>query len=743
MSSNVSDVQLNKVINAEHWDPFQVLGYHKVMIRGEERGLIRAFLPEAMKVELITEDAVYEMKRAHKDGLFEHVLDSTERPDYRYRLTNWDNHSWELKDPYIFSPVITDFDMHLFNEGNHYRIYEKLGAHEITHEGEKGVLFAVWAPNAQRVSVIGNFNHWDGRHNQMRSRGSSGIWELFIPGLCTGEIYKYELKSQNGDILEKSDPFSFYCEVRPRTASIVYSLGNYSWNDEEYLKRRDELNQQERPILIYEVHPGSWKRKNGFDYLSYREMANELIGYVKEMGYTHIQLMPVAEHPFDGSWGYQVTGYFAPSSRFGTPDDFCYFVDQCHQHDLGVIVDWVPAHFPTDQFGLARFDGTALYEHEDPRKGLHKDWTTYIFNYGRNEVRNFLISNALFWLDYYHLDGLRVDAVASMLYLDYARKDGEWIPNQYGGNENLEAVSFIKRLNEQVYLEHPGILMIAEESTSWSGVSRPTHSGGLGFGLKWNMGWMNDFLSYMEKEPIHRKYHHNNLTFSMIYAYTENFILVLSHDEVVHGKKSLLSKMPGDDWQKFANLRLAMGFMYSHPGKKLTFMGCELGQWDEWNHDKSLDWHLLQWDPHYKTQSYFKALNKLYRDNPALYEIDFEHTGFEWINCEDKENSVVSFIRHGKKKEDMLVIVANFTPIIRENYRVGVPAHCFWEELLNSDAKEFYGSGVGNLGGKWSDEIGWDNRPYSFNITLPPLAILVFRPKYDQSVADDSPRKVQ
>ena len=619
--------------------------------------------------------------------------------------------------------------MHLLSEGNHYRSYKKLGAHVIEHEGVKGVFFAVWAPNAKRVSIIGDFNRWDGRHNPMRNRGSTGIWELFIPDLSDGEYYKFEIKTQDDIIFEKADPYAFRTEIRPKTSSIVHSIGNYKWNDQKYMKKRAEKDHLNEPIAIYEVHLGSWKKKNGNEFLTYRELADDLLNYVIDMGYTHVELLPISEHPFDGSWGYQVTGYFAPTSRFGTPEDFCYFVDKFHKKGIKVIIDWVPAHFPTDSFALAQFDGTALYEHVDPKKGFHKDWKTLIFNYGRNEVRNFLISNALFWLDIYHIDGLRVDAVASMLYLDYAREEGEWIPNKYGSNENLEALYFIKRLNEQVYLEYPGVFMIAEESTSWTGVSRPTYLGGLGFGLKWNMGWMNDFLEYISKEPIHRKYHHNNLTFSMIYAFTENFILVLSHDEVVHGKQALISKMPGDDWQKFANMRLAIGFMYAHPGKKLIFMGAEFGQWHEWNAEQSLDWNLLEWDSHKRLRGYFIALNKIYKENPALYEIDFTHQGFEWINCNDWTSSIITFIRKGNNPDDVVLVVANFTPVPRYDYRVGVPRHCHWEEILNSDAAEYGGSGVGNIGGFWSDEIEWDYRPYSINLTIPPLGILMFSPK--------------
>jgi 1,4-alpha-glucan branching enzyme len=718
--------EIDKIVNSNHYDPFQILGYHEIEKDNKKYSSIRTFLPEAKNADIVIENKIYNMTKLHNDGFYEYILEKNGKPIYNFKITNWENQVWILNDPYQFNPVLTDYDIHLFKEGNHYKIYEKLGAHLIKHENYNGVLFAVWAPNAKRVSVIGNFNHWDGRHNQMRVRGSSGIWEIFIPDLNEEEVYKYEIKTKDDKILVKSDPYAFKTELRPKTASIVHSINKYIWNDSDYIKNRTNQNNLNNPVLIYEVHLGSWKRNNDNYYLNYRELADDLINYVKEMNYTHIELLPIAEHPFDGSWGYQVTGYFAPTSRHGNPEDFCYFVDKCHQNNLGIIIDWVPAHFPTDSFGLAQFDGTHLYEHKDPRKGFHKEWTTLIFNYSRNEVRNFLISNALFWIQHYHIDGLRVDAVASILYLDYARKDGEWIPNQFGGNENLDAVYFIKKLNEQIYSEFPGVMMIAEESTAWAGVSKPTYLGGLGFGYKWNMGWMNDFLSYMKKEPIHRKYHHNNLTFSMIYAFNENFILVLSHDEVVHGKSSLIGKMPGDNWQKFANLKAALGFMYSHPGKKLIFMGGEFGQWNEWNYNKGLDWNLLDWSEHKQFQYYNKFLNILYKKYKALYEKDYIWNGFEWINCNDSENSIISFLRRGNDQDDLVLSIVNFTPVPRYNYKVGVPILCHWYEILNSDAVEFGGSGVGNMGGFWSENIPWDNQPYSLNLTIPPLAVLMF-----------------
>jgi 1,4-alpha-glucan branching enzyme len=625
--------------------------------------------------------------------------------------------------------MLTNDDLFLFNEGSHYRLYEKLGAHPITVDGIEGTYFAVWAPDAKQISVMGEFNGWDKSSHPLCPKGQSGIWEGFIPGVPKGTIYKYYLVShRRGYRVEKADPFAFYAETPPKTASIAWDL-DYSWGDRAWMENRHAHNALDAPISIYEVHLGSWRRvpEEGNRHLSYRELAPRLAEYLKQLGFTHVEFLPIMEHPFYGSWGYQVTGYFAPTSRYGTPQDFMYLVDYLHQHDIGVILDWVPSHFPNDEHGLGYFDGTHLYEHGDPRQGIHPDWNSFIFNYGRDEVRSFLLSNALFWLDKYHVDGLRVDAVASMLYLDYGRKEGKWIPNKYGGRENLEAIAFLRRFNEAVYQESPDVQTIAEESTAWPMVSRPTYLGGLGFGLKWDMGWMHDTLEYMNKDPIYRKHHHNNLTFRLIYAFFENFVLPLSHDEVVHGKGSLLAKMPGDDWQKFANLRLLLGYMYAQSGKKLLFMGGELGQWREWAHDDSLEWHLLDYPPHSGLKRWVEDLNRFYRGQPALYELDFDQAGFEWIDCNDVEHSVVSLIRKGHSPDNLLVVVCNFTPTTHLNYRIGVPQPGFWKELLNSDAREYGGSSQGNLGGKEAAPIPLHGRPYSLTITLPPLAIVFFK----------------
>ncbi|HWR59092.1 MAG TPA: 1,4-alpha-glucan branching protein GlgB [Thermodesulfovibrionales bacterium] len=628
--------------------------------------------------------------------------------------------------------VLTEFDLHLMGEGSHYKKYEKLGSHVMEIDGVRGVHFAVWAPNAKKVSVIGDFNNWNAGTHPMYSLGQSGIWEIFVPGIGEGSRYKFEIRSKlNKHIAQKADPFAFYFELRPKSASVVYDIDGYQWDDGDWMERRPGINWLEAPIAIYEVHLGSWMRmpEEGDRWLTYSELGDKLIPYVKDLGYTHIELLPITEHPLDASWGYQTLGYFAPTSRFGEPKDFMRFVDRCHQEGIGVLLDWVPAHFPADGHGLGFFDGTCLYEHEDSRKGFHPDWGTMIFNYGRNEVRNFLISNALFWFERYHLDGLRVDAVASMLYLDYSRRQGEWIPNIFGGRENLEAIDLIKKFNEVSHQYHPGILTVAEESTAWPNVSRPTYLGGLGFSMKWNMGWMNDTLVYFSKDPVYRKYHHNNLTFSLLYAFTENFVLPLSHDEVVHGKRSLLDKMPGDMWQKFANLRTLYGLMYGHPGKKLLFMGSEFGQWDEWNSEKSLDWHLLKFEPHEGLQRFVRDLNSIYRSEPSLYEIDFDYKGFEWIDFHDVEGGVISFLRRAKDYDDFTLFIFNFTPVPRTNYRIGVPVSGLYIERLNSDSGYYWGSNMGNAGGVYAEDIPFQHHAHSISVTLPPLSMVIFKPQ--------------
>ncbi len=737
-TASPTDVDL--IIHAAHWDPFTVLGQHAIKGRGEGEGggtrgrVVRAFLPEARKAWVVDlakggTGVRVPLARVHPDGFFEYTFDDRKAVfPYRLAVEDHDGHSWEFVDPYQFGPVLTDYDLHLLAEGTHYKNYERLGAHVRDHQGFRGVHFAVWAPNAERVSVIGNFNHWDGRRHPMHSCGAGGLWEIFIPDLCQGEVYKFEIKSRhNGYLVEKADPYGFAAELRPKTASVVWDVMKFPWNDAEWMAAREKRQALDAPISIYEVHLGSWKRKDANRFLTYRELADELVAYLGQTGFTHVELMPINEFPFDGSWGYQPVGYFAPTSRFGTPDDFAAFVDTLHRHGIGVLLDWVPAHFPRDVHGLGYFDGTHLYEHADPRMGEHRDWGTKIFNYGRAEVRNFLLGNALFWLERYHIDGLRVDAVASMLYLDYSRKAGEWIPNKFGGNENLEAIDFLKRLNELTHRHHPGILTAAEESTSWSGVSRPTYLGGLGFSLKWNMGWMNDTLRYFEKDPVYRKYEHGALTFSMIYAFTENFLLPLSHDEVVHGKRSLLDKMPGDLWQKFANLRLIYGYMFGHPGKKLLFMGDEIAPWSEWDHDGSLDWHLLQWESHRGMQHLVSDLNALYKAEPALHQIDFDWQGFEWLDLHDWENSVLAFVRRGKGPGESVVVVCNFTPVARDHYRIGVPDGGFYKELLNTDAQCYAGSNFGNSGGVWSVPEPHAGRSHHLTLRLPPLGVVFLK----------------
>lgn len=725
MEHYINEIEVYEILDSNHRDPHHILGQHRM----DDFYYINVYKPSATAVEVINlaGGSAMPMTKVNDVGFFTAVVGS-EAIEYKLRITESSGYVWDTYDAYSYEPVLQELDLHLFSEGNHYEIYKRLGAHVMEINGISGVHFAVWAPNAKRVSVIGNFCGWDGRVYPLRNINNSGIYEIFIPGLVEGEIYKYEIKTHENYILQKSDPYGNYAQMRPDTASIVTNLNGYEWNDQDYYNMRQAQNTLNQPVSIYEVHLGSWKRNEGEPgFLSYRELAADLIPYVKEMGYTHIELMPVAEHPFDGSWGYQVVGYYAPTSRFGSPKDFMYFVDECHRNGIGVILDWVPAHFPKDDHGLATFDGTALYEHEDPKQGEHPHWGTLIFNYGRNEVKNFLIGNAFYWLDMYHIDGLRVDAVASMLYLDYGKDYGEWIPNPHGGRENYDAIEFFKHLNSILYDKYPQLLMIAEESTAWPGVSRPTDIGGLGFGLKWNMGWMNDFLRYVAFDPIHRQYHHNDLTFGMVYAFTENFTLVLSHDEVVHGKGSMINKMPGDYWQKFANLRVAYGFMYSHPGKKLLFMGGEFGQFDEWNEAKSLDWHLLDFEKHQQMQLFVKDLNHLYKNERALWYDDFTNAGFEWINCTDNESSIVSMMRKSDDINETLVILANFTPVPRTWHRLGVPYKGSYVEVLNSDDMKYGGSGIINSEPVVSSDEPWDNREQSVEIKVPPLGITVLK----------------
>jgi len=733
------EVELEVLARAEHGEAFRLLGPHMVEREGGRRILVRTIQPYATAVSVVLSSGeTIPAKRLElgdgADGIFEALMPPAcqylEARDYRLRI-QWDNGSVsEIPDAYAFSPVLTDFDLHLLGEGSHWQGYEKMGAHVREIAGVRGVQFAVWAPNALRVSVVGDFNRWDGRVHAMRARGNSGVWEIFVPELVEGVIYKYEIRSRLGELpFLKADPYAFEAELRPKSGSVVATLDGYGWNDNDWMHARARREWLAEPISIYEVHLGSWRRvpEENNRWLTYREIADQLIPYVRQMGYTHIELLPVMEHPFDGSWGYQTVGYFAATSRYGKPKDFMYLVDRCHQENIGVLLDWTPAHFPADAHGLAEFDGTHLYEHADPRQGRHPDWGTLVFNYGRSEVRGFLMASALFWMDKYHIDGLRVDAVASMLYLDYSRQPGEWIPNEFGGRENLGAISFLKRLNEVANERHAGVLMVAEESTAWPAVSRPTYLGGLGFTLKWNMGWMNDTLDYFAREPIHRKFHHNRMTFSMLYAFTENFVLPLSHDEVVHGKGSLINKMPGDLWQQFANLRLLYGYMTAHPGKKLLFMGSEFGQRSEWNHDTSLQWDLLQYPEHRGVQRMVADLNALYRREPALHQVDFQWQGFQWIDCNDADASVLSFIRRAREQWDAVIVVANFTPVAREKYRVGVPDPGWYRELFNSDAEFYGGSNYGNAGGVMAEPVPWMGMNYSLPLRLPPLATLYFK----------------
>ena len=664
------------------------------------------------------------MERLHADGFFEvTIADREEWFRYQLEYTDADGNTWRSYDPYSFSPTLSEFDRHLFGAGTHYEIYEKMGGRLMTHEGARGAAFSVWAPNAKAVSVIGDFNNWDARRSPMRRLGESGIWELFLPAAAEGDKYKFHVTQCDGRVVDKTDPYGVYAEVRPNNASVLYPLKRYKWKDRRWMTARRKYDFRAAPMNIYEVHLGSWKRAEGNRFLSYTELAEQLIPYVKEMGYTHIEMLPVEEHPFDGSWGYQVTGYYAPTSRYGSPDEFKQFVDACHQNGISVILDWVPAHFPKDDFALARFDGTALYEHQDPRLGEHIQWGTYIFNYGRKEVANFLLANALYWMDIFHIDGLRVDAVASLLRLDFCKEEGQWLPNVYGGSENLEAIEFLKHMNSVIAEREPGALMIAEDSTAWPGVTKKVEEGGLGFSLKWNMGWMNDFLSYIKLDPIYRKYHQNKLTFGMAYHYAENFVLVLSHDEVVHTKSSMIGKMPGDVWQSFANLRLSYGFMMGHPGKKLLFMGGEFAQYSEWSEARSLDWHLLQYADHQEMQAYVKELNHLYAEEPAFWAEDFDPNGFQWIECDDAESSIVSFVRRSQEKE--LVFLCNFTPVVHRGFSLGVPQEGVYHERLNSDAARFGGSDVINAVPLQSRAEPAGRCPFQVELDVPPLGMVI------------------
>ncbi|MBD2101265.1 1,4-alpha-glucan branching protein GlgB [Leptolyngbya sp. FACHB-261] len=747
----ISPEQIDRIVWNQHHDPFEVLGPHAIEQNGSRRWVIRAYLPGAQAAAVVDpgQRKDYPMHPVHNPHFFECVLDTEELLNYQLRVFEG-GHERVIYDPYAFrSPLLTDLDLHLFGEGNHHRIYEKLGAHLTLLNGVPGVYFAVWAPNARNVSILGNFNHWDGRKHQMR-KGPTGIWDLFVPEIGVGEPYKYEIKNQAGHIYEKSDPYGFQQEIRPKTASIVTDLSTYQWSDSDWMEQRRHTDPLTQPISVYEVHIGSWMHgdanlppldergekapvvyaadlKPGARFLSYRELAHRLIPYVKGLGFTHIELLPVAEHPFDGSWGYQVIGHYASTSRYGTPQDFMYFVDQCHQNGIGVLVDWVPGHFPKDGHGLALFDGTHLYEHADSRKGEHKEWGTLVFNYGRHEVRNYLAANALFWFDKYHIDGIRVDAVASMLYLDYQRKPGEWLPNQYGGRENLEAADFLRQTNSIIFGYFPGTLSIAEESTSWPMVTWPTYVGGLGFNLKWNMGWMHDMLDYFSMDPWFRQFGHTHVTFSIMYAMSENFMLALSHDEVVHGKSNMPGKMPGDEWQKFANMRCLYGYMFTHPGKKTLFMGMEFGQWREWNVWGDLEWWLLQYPAHKGLQKFLRDVNHMYKAQPALYTDDFSYDGFQWIECNDNRNSIISFIRRAKGSDEFVVVVCNFTPVLHDHYRVGVPEPGFYQELLNSDAADYGGSNVGNYGGKHSESIAYHGHYHSLDVCLPPLGVVIFK----------------
>jgi 1,4-alpha-glucan branching enzyme len=725
--------ELHSLVELMHQSPHSLLGMQPL---GGGSGLVvRAFLPDAAKVEVQPvhekDKPRFALKRIHESGLFEGVTKSANRV-YAYDLvvTNHQGQTRRTRDAFSFLPTLGESDLFLFGKGDERRIYEKLGAQLRVIDGVPGTSFAVWAPNAQRISVVGDFNQWDGRFHPMRLLGASGVWEIFIPGVGIGAHYKFEIRDAHGRISLKTDPCGFFFEVPPKNAAIVWDTRKFKWNDGAWLKRRHERDALRSPMSVYEVHVGSWRKKTANESWSYRELAEPLVLYVQRMGFTHVEFLPVAEHAFYPSWGYQVTGFYAPTSRYGTPEDFQFLVNALHEAGVGVIVDWVPAHFPRDEWALARFDGTALYEHEDPRKGAHQDWGTLIFNFGRHEVSNFLAANALFWLDRFHIDGLRVDAVASMIYLDYSRKQGEWIPNQYGGRENLEAIEFLRKFNYTAHTEFPGIVTIAEESTAWPQVTRPPHLGGLGFSFKWNMGWMHDTLGYFGRDSIYRKYHQNDLTFATLYHHSENFILPLSHDEVVHGKASLLGQMPGDDWQKFANLRTLLAYQWLFPGKKLLFMGGEIGQRAEWNENGQLDWWLLDAGPfHRGLQKFVEDLNKLYAATPALWQGDYDQGGFNWIDCADRDGSVMSFVRQTADGASQLAIILNLTPVPRQKYRVGLPRAGKWREVLNSDAGIYAGSNQGNLGGVTTENVPCHNQLHSAEFCLPPLSAIVFQPE--------------
>ena len=720
---NSMQAELDKITHARHYDPFSLLGNQAA----HHQQFLLFYSPETAQLSLTDKNIA--MTR-HAESDFFLCTESLDTIAEHYLINRTDS-SGEVQsyyDPYSFKPQLSDYDLNLFSAGKHLHIYKILGAHAKTIDGIEGVLFATWAPNASRVSVIGDFNNWDGRRHPMRSRGSSGTWELFIPGLCSDMHYKYEiLNHTTAKVVQKSDPYAQQLELRPRTASVIREEDEYLWQDQAWTETRKQHDWLHEPLSIYECHLGSWQRDANGQFLNYRELAHQLVAYVKDTAFTHIELLPITEHPLDASWGYQTTGYFAPTRRFGNASDFRYFVNYCHQNNIGVLLDWVPAHFPKDEHGLARYDGSPLYEHEDPRKGEHRDWGTLIYNYGRNEVKNFLISSAVFWLEEFHLDGLRVDAVASMLYLDYSREDGDWVPNQHGGNENIEAIGFMRELNEVTHANFPGTMIMAEESTAWPQVTRPTNLGGLGFSMKWNMGWMHDSLNYMQKDPVHRHFHHDRLTFGLLYLFSENFILPFSHDEVVHGKSSMLNKMPGDEWQKFANLRLLYTYMFTYPGKKLLFMGCEFAQGYEWNHDKSLEWDLLQYPLHGGVKQLVTDLNHLYKNETALHKYDFDPEGFEWIDCHDTDQSILSYLR--KAGNESIIVILNFTPVIRENYRIGVPDEGDYEVMLNSDSTFYAGSNAGGHTAINTENKAWMNRANSLCLTLPPLAALVLKKK--------------